>query len=87
MTHYNPKRAPKPRVPTEPLGKSVRLVSCRPHDRVMGLVPDTEAEVEFIRTTAAGRVAVIFWSPFGASYREYDRDAQVKLVRREAVAP
>jgi len=53
----------------------------------MGLATDIEAEVEFIRITAAGRVAVIYWTAAGASYRELDPDVQVKLVRREAVAP
>jgi hypothetical protein len=83
---FNPKRDPKPRLPKAPLGETVPLVTCQQHDRVMGLAADTEAEVQFIRTTAAGRVAVVFWTPFGASYREYDPDVQVKLVRREAHA-
>jgi hypothetical protein len=65
----------------------VALANCRQHDRVMGLATDIEAEVEFIRITAAGRVAVVYWTAAGASYRELDPDVRVKLIRREAVAP
>jgi hypothetical protein len=64
----------------------VALANCRQHDRVMGLATDIEAEVEFIRITAAGRVAVVYWTAAGASYRELDPDVQVKLIRREAAA-
>jgi hypothetical protein len=83
MTHFNPKRDPKQRLPKEPLGQQVPLITCHQHDRVMGLSGDTEAEIEFTRITAAGRLAVIYWTPLGASYRELGLDAEVKLVRRE----
>jgi hypothetical protein len=52
----------------------------------MGLLSDIEAEIEFVHLTAAGRVAVVFWSCMGHSYRELDPSTEVKLVRREAVA-
>jgi hypothetical protein len=85
--YYDHRPQPKPKRPNPgPIGARIRLATCRPHDRVMGLAGDTEAEVEFVRTTAAGRVAVIYWTPVGASYRELDPDVRVKLVRREAVA-
>jgi hypothetical protein len=87
MARFNPKFPPKPlRRAPGPVGKQIRLATCQPRDRVMGLAGDAEAEVEFVRTTTAGRVAVIYWTPVGASYRELDPDVQVKLVRREAVA-
>jgi hypothetical protein len=85
MTHFNPKRDPKPRHPASKVGMLVALANCRQHDRVMGLATDIEAEVEFVRITAAGRVAVIYWTAAGTSYRELDPGLQVKLVRRQAV--
>jgi hypothetical protein len=87
MTHFNPKRDPKPRHPASKVGMLVALANCRQHDRVMGLSGDTEAEIEFTRITTAGRLAVIYWTPFGTSYRELDPALQVKLIRREVVAP
>jgi hypothetical protein len=84
---YDHRPQPKPRLPSRgPIGQRIRIENCRRHDRVMGLATDIEAEVEFVRITAAGRVAVIYWTPFGTSYRELDADVQVKLVRREAAS-
>ena len=87
MTHFNPKRDPKPRLPASKVGMLVALANCRPHDRVMGLGTDFEAELELVRFTAAGRLAVVFWTAAGARYRELDPDTRVTLMRREAVAP
>jgi hypothetical protein len=86
MSHhrFNRPSPPKRRLPKAPIGKHIPLIACHQHDRVMGLSGDTEAEVEFTSITAAGRLAVIYWTPSGASYREMDPALQVKLVRREA---